>query len=353
MAPDAGSPDEALKILTAKLRDELAMRGMSEENLIMTRLFSSDPTRHAPVISRDWPADLASHTVLIGQPPLDSRYLSLQAWALKGDIDKEILGDGSLFLRHGAYQSLWSIETPGRPGNSEQQTDEILSRLGSRLWRHGMSLESNVIRTWYYMRDVDNNYAGMIKSRVRHYEIHGLKPDTHFIASTGIEGQGANPAALSWVQSHAVSGVRASQIVHLKALDNMSPTAIYGVNFERGTLVTYGDRKHVHISGTASIDRHGDVLYKGDVKAQTRRALENIDALLREGGLDFNDLQSAIVYCRDGHDYAHINEIVREILPGDCAINITKAPVCRPDWLVEIEGEAVREASNPEFGNYL
>lgn len=352
-APNAQAPAEALNRLMADLPASLAEHGLNLGDVALVRFFSSDITRHAPLIKATWPGNFACQTVLIGQTPLDSSYLSLQVWALRGDIEKTLLEDGSLLMRHGAYQSLWSVEMPGRLGNSEEQTDEILARLGSHLWRHGMTLEPNVLRTWYYMRDIDNNYTGMIKSRLRHYEVNGLTPRSHFIASTGIEGHGAWPGALSWLHFHAIQSMRKEQLAYLKALDNMSPTAIYGVNFERGTLATYGDRIHAHISGTASIDKRGKIMFMGDVKAQTMRALENVEALLHEGNLSFADMKAATIYCRDGHDYAHVAQLVRDALPSGCALNFTNAPVCRPEWLVEIEGEAVRETAGSPFGNYL
>ena len=37
--------------------------------------------------------------------------------------------------------------------------------------------------------------------------------------------------------------------------EDVNRTYEYGVTFERGTAVTYGDRRHVFIAGTASIDR--------------------------------------------------------------------------------------------------
>ena len=41
-------------------------------------------------------------------------------------------------------------------------------------------------------------------------------------------------------------------------------------------------KKIYYISGTASIDKYGHVLYLGDLEKQTNRLLENIEALLKE-----------------------------------------------------------------------
>ena len=44
---------------------------------------------------------------------------------------------------------------------------------------------------------------------------------------------------------------------HLYAASHMNRTSDYGVSFERGTAIEYGDRIHALISGTASIDNRG------------------------------------------------------------------------------------------------
>lgn len=215
-----------------------------------------------------------------------------------------------------------------------------------------MSLERHVHRTWYYVRDIDNNYAGMVHSRVRAYEAAGLMPTTHFISSTGIEAQAPNPHALVTLRSQAISGLKSEQVSYLKALDFLSPTHAYGVNFERATRITYGDRQHCHISGTASIDSEGRVLHNGDVVRQCERAVRNIEALLHEGSMELRHMASAIVYLRDGHDYGRIAPVLHAAFPPECALIVTRAAVCRPDWLIEIEGEAVAQCDAP-YPNFV
>ena len=152
---------------------------------------------------------------------------------------------------------------------------------------------------------------------------------------------------LTWLHSHAEKGLQPDQVTWLKAEDHLSPTHVYGVNFERATRVVYGDRAHCRISGTASIDREGHVLHKGDVLRQFERAVENVEALLHEGGMELRHLQAATIYLRDAHDYPRLAPLVRKLLPANCAVNVTRGPVCRPDWLVEIEAEAVAPWNSP------
>ena len=67
------------------------------------------------------------------------------------------------------------------------------------------------------------------------------------------------------MDSYAVDGLEPGQIQFLYAPTHLNPTYEYGVTFERGTAVTYGDRKQVFISGTASIDNRGEIVYPGDI----------------------------------------------------------------------------------------
>jgi enamine deaminase RidA (YjgF/YER057c/UK114 family) len=173
----------------------------------------------------------------------------------------------------------------------------------------------------------------------------GLTPNTHFIASTGIGGTPADPKALVQMGSYALTGFEPEQQRYLHALTHLNRTIEYGVTFERGTLMQYGDRNHVYISGTASIDNHGEVLHVGDVKKQTQRMWENVEKLLEEGGMTYDDVMQIIVYLRDCADYEIVKQMFDEKFPNMPYV-ITLAPVCRPTWLIEMECMAVKKANN-------
>lgn len=339
-SPSAHSPESAIEQLRLNFLHSLEEKKFNLSDIIFIRFFCSDVYTHNQLLQSLWMHNTCCQRIVIGQTPLDSAFLSLQAYCVK-NAHKSFDGDGSLLVQHGAYRSLWTLDYPSTPAHSQAQSDAVIASFQNKLGRYGMSLRHNAIRTWYYVRDVDNNYAGMVKSRVSHYEACGLTPKTHFIASTGIEACAPQPNVLVWLHGHAQLGLQPEQITYLKAEDHLSPTHMYGVNFERGTRVVYGDRMHGHISGTASIDHEGNVLHKGNVVRQFERAVENVEALLHEGEMSLQDLKAATIYLRDSYDYPRMAPMVKALLPADCAVNITRGPVCRPDWLVEIEGEAV------------
>lgn len=96
---------------------------------------------------------------------------------------------------------------------------------------------------------------------------------------------------------------------------HLNPTYEYGVTFERGTAVSYGDRKHIFLSGTASIDNKGEIVYPGDILKQTGRMMENISALLEEAGASIGDIMQAIVYLRDPADYENVQKYISTHYP--------------------------------------
>ena len=128
----------------------------------------------------------------------------------------------------------------------------------------------------------------------------------------------------------------------------MNPTYEYGVSFERGTYIDYGDRRHVLISGTASINNKGEIMYCGDVCQQTKRLWENVETLLAEAECTFDDVVQMIVYLRDIADYAVVKALYDERFPDKPKVFVN-APVCRSGWLVEMECMAVKAQTDSRF----
>ena len=215
----------------------------------------------------------------------------------------------------------------------------------------GGTIAENLHRTWIYCRDIDNNYSGLVEARKAFFDQRGLTVDTHYITSTGIEGVCGVPGRLVRMDSFALFGHKEEQIQYLHAPEMLSPTHIYGVTFERGTRIIYGDRSCYYISGTASIDKAGNVVHEGDVVRQTRRLLENVAALLENGGGKLDDLRQAVIYLRDPADAEKVNAVLEKYLPAHTARLMVRGSICRPAWLVEMDAIAVNSCGNAAFAN--
>ena len=309
---------------------------------VMKRYFLSDSANQQPLMRHEPGVSLS----LIQQQPLDGSKIAVWLYLQAGT---EIRPDGDAVATvHNGYTHLWHMGMTCPEGDSAQQTRTILEHYETELGRQGATLAENCVRTWFFVRDVDTQYHGLVVARRENFEREGLTSHTHYIASTGIGGSPADTRALVQLGSLAVLGLHPRQQRYLYAPTHLNPTYEYGVTFERGTAVSYGDRSHIYISGTASIDNKGQVMHVGDVVAQTRRMWENVETLLAEAGASFADVMQIIVYLRDTADAKRVTEMFHERFPNIPTV-VTLAPVCRPTWLIEMECIAVRPASNPEF----
>lgn len=224
----------------------------------------------------------------------------------------------------------------------------MLERYDAWLRSSGMTMADHVVRTWWYVQNIDADYQDLVDARREFFTARRLTADTHYIASTGIAGRHAEVAAKVALDSYAIHGLRPEQVEHLSAPDHLCPTHEYGVTFERATAVAYADRRHVFVSGTASIDRAGRIVRTGDTIGQLDRTLENIEALLGKAGANLGDLAVMLVYLRDPADGPLVEAALRERV-GTVPFVLVEAAVCRPGWLVEIEGIAVVPTHRPEL----
>ncbi len=102
--------------------------------------------------------------------------------------------------------------------------------------------------------------------------------------------------------------------------------------------IRVGDR--LFLSGITG--RGPDGYAPGDVKAQTRQALETIKGLLAEEGMDFTNVVRGLVWVTDIRDFQSMNEIYREFLPSPAPARATVgAPLMSSSALVEIMMVAV------------
>lgn len=315
-------------------------------NCIMSRYFLSDISNQHHLLRTNH-AEAAS---IIQQPPLDGSKIALWMY-LQGAEASVHRTDSLVTVEHNGYSHLWAMGLTAPQGDSAAQTDAILQKYGKTLGHQQMALAQNCLRTWFFVRDVDTQYAGLVRARREHFQQNGLSPQTHYIASTGIGGNPCETSAIVQMDAYALKGHLPQQVRHLKALTHLNPTYEYGVTFERGTMVDYGDRRHIFISGTASIDNKGNVLYVGDIMRQTSRMWENVEALLQEAGANFSDVMQMVVYLRDIADYSVVNAMFRTRFP-DIPLAITLAPVCRPTWLIEMECMAVVERTDKTYRNF-
>ena len=317
---------------------------------VFKRFFISDAANQADYLLAIHAEQSGCALSIVEQPPLDGTKVALWLY-LQKNVQMKALSGGIYEVKHGAYRHLWMAGAYNQASNSEYQMRLLLNDYVMQLLENGCSLAENCVRTWIYVQNVDVNYAGVVKARNEVFVTQNLTDKTHFIASTGIAGRHANPKVWVQLDAYAVDGVKKEQIHYLYAPTHLNPTYEYGVSFERGTYVDYGDRRQVFISGTASINNKGEVVYPGDIRKQTLRMWENVEMLLKEAECTFDHVGHLLVYLRDVADYTVVREMFEERFPNIPKVYLL-APVCRPGWLIEMECMAVKPIHDNRYPAY-
>ncbi len=251
------------------------------------------------------------------------------------------------------YSYLWSLNLNDLRKNScfdaFLQTSYIFRQLQEDLRKNKATLANNLLRTWVYVDDLYANYMKMTRSRAKVFSEEKLTSASHFVASTGIGGKIGNaPGTTVSLNALSVIGIKKDQVTYLRPQNAMCPAYKYNVTFERGSKISYGDRAHILISGTASINRLGDVVFANDISKQTNHALYNIKAVLKSGNGSLKDLTFLIIYVKYAKDATKVRKIVNGLFP-DTPCVFLRAPICRKEWLVEIEGVAILRENNRKF----
>ena len=229
-----------------------------------------------------------------------------------------------------------------------QQTEGVLLKYKNICEKRKMRISENLIRTWFFVQDIDTNYKEFVEARKKIFAENGLTSETHFVASTGVEGASTDVRTKISMDAYSVSRIVQKQVQFLVAPEYISPTYVYGVTFERGTVIHYSDRRHILISGTASINNKGEIVHQGNLIKQFDHTLKNIEVLLKQAGANFENVCVFIVYVRDITDAGVIRQEMKNRF-GNIPCLVTWSKVCRPGWLVEIECQAISDQHNNNF----
>ena len=99
----------------------------------------------------------------------------------------------------------------------------------------------------------------------------------------------------------------------------------------------------ITIAGTAPLDAEGRTVAVGDAGAQARRCFEIVARALEELGASLADVVRTRVLLTRIEDWEAVarvhGEFFRDVLPASTVMQVTR--FIDPDWLVEVEADAV------------
>lgn len=231
---------------------------------------------------------------------------------------------------------------------AERAYGDIFAMLG----RHGFA---HVVRFWNYFPRINEDEGG-----IERYQLFNIGRGAAFEAAGRLRAEtipascalGIDPGGEFTVYFVAARG-------GARAVENPRQVSAYhyppehgphSPTFSRASLYPADGARVLFVSGTASIVGHV-TLHAGDVAAQTREALANLEAVFAEagrlsrpgaftmGGASYK------VYVRHAADARAVRRELAAALGENADVNLLRADICRSDLLVEIE--AIAYAGEP------
>lgn len=101
----------------------------------------------------------------------------------------------------------------------------------------------------------------------------------------------------------------------------------------------------LYISGQLAIDPKTNTLITGDIKAQTRQVMENIQAILATAGYTLNDVVQTTVYLSSMSLFNDFNEEYNRYFQEPYPARATVACELKPGALVEVSAVAYKKST--------
>jgi reactive intermediate/imine deaminase len=218
-------------------------------------------------------------------------------------------------------------------GDIKTQTKRALDNLGGILRSAGSRME-NAVSVAVYLRNASDFQA-------MNGVYGGYWPKDPPARAT-IAANLAMPEALVEISMIAVADGTERQVVHPEGW--VRPSSPYSYAVRCGDTLC--------LAGLLSRNGRDNSAIPGDMKVQTRTAMDNAGEILKAAGMTYSDVVSARVYITDTALFQDMNAAYRSYFPKDPPARATvKAGLMSPESAVEISLVAVkggmREAINP------
>ncbi len=281
---------------------------------------------------------LTSPVTWISQPDKENVYpLSFQAHAVSGIKVQPVISENKkigccIAGIHADYTHLHVLPRNKEESNFDQTID-VFNKMQETLCSIGMEF-SNTLRTWLFADKILSWYNQLNNARDNFYSHHDIF-NKLVPASTGIGLANPSGCALS-AELFSVRpknrNVRIEKItspLQCEALD-------YKSAFSRAVKITLPGHSRLYVSGTASISQNGDTVFLDDTALQIQMTLKVVDALIKNGGMEWDNSVSAMAYFKDSRDFRLFEEGC-DSLGIDIPHVKIEADICRKDLLFEME----------------
>lgn len=302
---------------------------------------------------------------VISQPPKASIELEVWTHTSLQTLEYKSLNNFQYALfsdTRGTYVFALGIEASTYGLKLEQQSLAAFHGVEQILAAEGFSFD-DLIRQWNYIPDIIERITDegehlqnyQIFNNIRERVYHSHKKSSSYPAATGI-GVERGHVMIDFVAAKLHPQQQCSPLINPQQIDAFcySQSQLIGSAldkkaplFSRAMFVGNYKLAQVYVSGTASIVGEETVAV-GDVAAQTRITMENIEKLIstenifNATGFEFNDIgySYARVYVKNKADFDTVTAICHKYF-SSIPFSLVQADICRDHLLVEIECELI------------
>ncbi len=255
------------------------------------------------------PDALVEISAIAARDPSSKRIIRPDGWPAPSRPESyAVAGGGTLFL------SALLPSDPLAGDTITTQVEQLMRNQEAILKAAGMSF-ADLVFSRIYLSD-PSLYAGLNEAYRKF--VTAVPP-----ARATVHAFPVAPGSLLQIQSAAVPG---SGIGRPSGEGHTSPIHSFSVKA--------GNR--LYITGMTGRAKDG-TFARGDIRAQTREALNTIGEQLAKHGFTFADVVDSVVWLRDARDFAGMNEVYRNVVKPDPPARATvRIPPASAEALVEI-----------------
>jgi chorismate lyase / 3-hydroxybenzoate synthase len=229
---------------------------------------------------------------------------------------------------------------------------DTLSRATSAAYREIFDVlerteHRHLIRVWNYLPEInreahgDERYRRFNSARQAAFLRAGRPTEKSVPAACALGSPPGSPISIYFLAAREpatmIENPRQTSAYHYPR-----KFGVHSPSFSRACVLRESGGTNLFVSGTASIVGC-ETMHRGDVEAQTRETLANIEALLGEANRVVGSARYSLdglklkVYVRRPHDLGAIKSALAQRLGSAASIVYLRADVCREELLVEIE----------------
>lgn len=225
-------------------------------------------------------------------------------------------------------------------GDRTEQAEAMFRKAREALLTFGFRYR-DVVRTWIYLRHIDQWYGEFNRIRNAFHAAEGLTGAEQFPASTGVQGSSGEEECVMDLLAVRCPPQAGSEIRRVCETARQGDAFAYGSGFSRAVVLRAEAQAVALVSGTASIGRDGRTLRAGDSEGQVFETLLGLGAVLAECGARLTDVIQGTVFCRDEGIVEAYRNVTKALALEGLPLIAVIGDLCRSDLLVEAEVSAV------------